>query len=72
MKICLYTIGCPRCLILEKKLEEAKIPYDIITDEKTIAQENITIVPVLKIDNKLYDFAESIKWIKEQKEKNGN
>jgi hypothetical protein len=38
MKIVLYTIGCPQCNVLEKKLNNAGVQYEIINDEKFSAQ----------------------------------
>lgn len=33
MKIVLYTIDCPACLVLEKKLIQANLEFDVVRDE---------------------------------------
>ena len=64
-KIILYTTGCPRCSVLEAKLAAAALQYESISDEETMASLGITMLPVLSINNKLYDFGQAVKWIKE-------
>ena len=35
----LYTIGCPNCKVLERRLEAKKIPYDTVTDLEIMKQK---------------------------------
>lgn len=62
-KIILYTIGCPKCKILEKKLKEKKIKYEEFSNEEEMLKLNITHVPMLKVDKELLDFGQAVKWI---------
>lgn len=61
----IYTNNCPKCQILEKKLEEQKIEYEKITDIDLMLSMGITEVPVLELeDKKKLSFGEAIKWLK--------
>lgn len=59
----LYTIDCPMCLVLEKKLKEANIEYETIKDKDIMIKKGITICPVLEVENELLDFEQAIEWI---------
>lgn len=67
--ITLYTTGCPKCKILEKKLEAAGVKYDVVTDEATILnvcdEIGAEFVPILEVNGQYYDFAAAIKWVGE-------
>jgi len=63
MNIILYTIDCPRCKVLEKKLQQKEINYSICNDIKIMTEKNIQELPVLSIDGKLYQYKEAINWI---------
>ena len=60
----LYTIHCPKCIVLETKLKNKNIDYEEIVDENIIQAVGITDIPVLELDdgNRL-SFAEANKYI---------
>lgn len=60
MKIILYTIDCPKCKILEKKLNMNNIQYDICKDTKLMKEKNIQKLPMLSIDERLYPYKEAV------------
>lgn len=64
-KYVLYTTHCPRCKVIEKKLQEKNISYSIEDNEETILAAGIDTVPVLKTDNKVYNFMEIIGFLKQ-------
>lgn len=65
--ITLYTIDCPKCLILEKKLKQKDIQYNAIKDKQAMIAKGITMCPMLDIgDGKLMNFPEAVKWVNEQ------
>ena len=64
--ITLYSTHCPRCRILEEKLDDKGIDYTIVTDIEEMTKLNIMSVPVLKIDDRLLSFKEANDWINEQ------
>jgi hypothetical protein len=45
MTLTLYSIGCPACNTLEKKLTKANLEFTIISDEKIIAEKIILFCP---------------------------
>lgn len=66
----LYTTGCPKCKVLKKKLEDAKIEYIIEESIESIMEVcntlGVTTVPILEVEeNKYLDFTEAIKWVGE-------
>lgn len=61
----IYTNNCPKCQILEKKLEEQKIEYEKITNIELMLSLGINDVPVLELENKeKLSFSEAVKWLK--------
>lgn len=59
----LLTTHCPRCSVLQKKLDAAGIEYEEITDIETIQSYGVDAVPVLVIDNEILDFTAAVKWV---------
>ena len=64
--IVVYSTGCPKCGVLERKLNEKSISYEMCTDVDKMLGLGITSVPVLDVDGKMMDFQEAVKWINEQ------
>lgn len=68
--ITLYSTGCPKCNVLEKKLTATGIEYEIVTDEKVITDVCDTVgtdfLPILEVNGEYYDFAAAIKWVGER------
>ena len=64
--ITLFSTGCPKCKVLKKKLDEKHIQYNIENDINKMLALNITQVPMLMIDDKLYNFTESVSWSNQQ------
>lgn len=67
----LYSTGCPKCQVLEKKLDAIKADYEIITDIdliKSVCEKTYNVsLPLLQIDEAwgevTYNFSNAIKWI---------
>lgn len=64
-KVILYSTGCPKCEVLKKKLANKKIEYTECNDVDKMQSLGIEQVPVLSVDGKLMDFAESVNYINE-------
>lgn len=60
-----YTVGCPRCAVLEKKLKEANIDYEIFSDVDKMLEMGMDDMPVLEVDGKRMSFSEGVRWAKE-------
>lgn len=66
MNITLYSTGCPKCIVLKKKLTEKNIEYTENNDIETMTSLGIDQVPVLSVDGELLQFADANKWINER------
>lgn len=67
MHVVLYTTHCPRCKILEKKLQQKGILYAENDNVDEMIAMGFKTAPLLGVDGaKPMDFGEAIKWIKEQ------
>ncbi len=66
--ITLYSTGCPKCRILQKKLDAACVPYTVIADVDEMLQMGIESVPVLKVGDDLLSFEKAVLYADRQKE----
>lgn len=64
--VTLYGTGCPKCKILETKLNKKNIKYQEFTDVDKMLDMGIKYVPYLKVDGKLMDFTEANDWVNKQ------
>lgn len=64
--ITLYSNGCPMCNLLKLKLKEARIEFDICSDVDVMTNMGMTKVPMLKVNDKLFDLDEALEWLKKQ------
>ena len=64
--ITLFTIDCPKCKILEKKLSQANIEYEVCKDREAIASKGFDLMPVLDVDGQIMGFGEAVKWVNER------
>lgn len=67
MNITLYTTHCPKCKVIEKKLESKKIQYTEETNIEKIEELGFVSVPVLQVDDEFLEFADANKWINNYK-----
>lgn len=65
MKIILYTTNCPKCRILEAKLNNKKMEYKIETNIDEMLAKGLMSAPGLEVDGQLMDFVAANKWINE-------
>lgn len=63
----LYSTGCPKCRVLEKKLAEKGIEYNLISDKDIMKEKGLNFLPVLEIDDRLLEFKEAVNWVNEEK-----
>ena len=64
--ITLYTTDCPKCKILESKLEDKNITYEKCKDIKTMMAKGYMSAPMLEINDEIMNFIEAVEWVKEQ------
>lgn len=65
-KIILYTTNCPKCKVLEEKLDNNHIIYEKETDVKKMISLGMLSAPFLQVDDKIMDFVQSNNWINER------
>lgn len=65
-KFILYTTGCPKCRILEKKLTDKNVEYEVICDAEKIKQKGNS-VPMLEIiegdNSQVLSYYEAVKFV---------
>ena len=65
MEIILYHTDCPKCKILQQKLDQKQIKYKSITNIEEIINLGYSSVPILQVNKTTYTFSEAIKLLKE-------
>ena len=63
MNIILYTVDCPKCKVLEKKLNNANISFEVCKDTKLMAEKNISKLPMLEVNGEMLTFKEAVDMI---------
>lgn len=69
MNVIVYTnVGCPRCEVIKKKLEQKNIEYTEVTefDREELAKHGFSTLPVVEYDGMQMDFAFANSWINER------
>lgn len=61
--ITLYTTHCPKCTILQKKLEAKNIQFDVVQDVQIMKEKKIMSVPVLQVDGQVFDYYNAVKFV---------
>lgn len=61
----LYTIGCPKCNVLYKKLQKKGIEVTLIEDHKVFKKLGIEDFPIMEVSNSGYlmNFTEANMWV---------
>ena len=67
-EVILYSTGCPKCRILETKLQNKGVYYTKNTSVDEMEKLGFTAVPVLSVDGKYFEFGDAVKWINDRKE----
>lgn len=67
--ITLYTTHCPKCRVIETKLNQKHIEYNIVEDKDVMIEKGFKFAPVLEVDGEYYDFIKANAWINKQEAK---
>lgn len=63
-KITVYTIHCPACNVLEKKLAAAGLAYEVVDDVTQMT--DIKIFPMMTVDGgDRMTYKQSVDWVRE-------
>lgn len=66
MKVILYSTGCPKCKVLEQKLNLADISYEVFNDTEKMIEMGMTTMPILEVDSIKMDFKKAIDFVNER------
>lgn len=59
----LYSTNCPKCKVLEAKMNEAGIQYEVCTNVDEMIARGMTSAPMLEVDGDLLNFSAANDWI---------
>ena len=63
MSVVLFSTHCPRCNVLEKKLQQKNIVYEEINDVEIMKEKGYLTVPILEVDGKSMNFKEAFNYV---------
>ncbi len=63
MKVTLYSTDCPKCKVLEKKLDESDVTYETEKDIDIMLEKGFVSAPMLEVDGVVMNFKEGIEWV---------
>ena len=69
--VILYSSNCPKCKVLETKLNQKNIVFEVKNSEEDFQKlfnEGFREMPVLEVDGKKYPFMDAIKVVNEYTE----
>lgn len=64
MNVILYSTNCPKCQVLEKKLNANNINYTIINDTDLMIKKGFMSAPMIEVDGDVMDFKSAVEWLK--------
>lgn len=63
-KMVLYTTGCPKCRILEKKLSDKGIGFEKCDDREAMSSLGMVSLPMLRLDDgRMLGYFEAVKYV---------
>ena len=66
MNVTLYTTHCPRCEVLENKLKQKDIGFNVSEEFDRVVERGYRTAPVLQVGDDFLDFGLAIKWVNSQ------
>lgn len=63
MRVTLYSTGCPQCKVLEQKLRDAGIDFEVSDEIDKIVEMGFMTAPVLEVDEKYMNFSAARQWV---------
>jgi glutaredoxin-related protein len=66
IKVTFYSNNCPRCNILQQKLDEKGVIYEKVSDINIMRQKGFMSAPMFEVDGNIMNYLEAINWVKEQ------
>jgi len=59
-----HSDGCPKCMILERVLQEKGVEYESVTDIDVMLEKGFMSVPVLGVDDNNLAFPQALEYVK--------
>jgi len=68
MNVKLYSTHCPRCNVLEKKLQQKGVKFELVLefDSDDMQKKGFDSAPILQVDDEYMDFVKANNWVNEQ------
>lgn len=63
MSVTLFTTHCPKCKVIEKKLAQKNIEYEMVEDINIMKEKGFKSLPMLEVDGQVFNFVEANKWV---------
>lgn len=63
--VTIYSTGCPKCKILETKLNQKNVNYNVVDDTDVMVDKGFQSLPMLEVDGELMDFGDAVRWVNE-------
>lgn len=63
MKITFYSTGCVKCKILEQKLKEKNVDYEVCNDVDVMTKKGMLSAPALEVDGNMMMYAAAVNWV---------
>lgn len=67
MEVTFYSTHCPKCTVLQKKMDEKGVQYTEINDVKVMRKKGFMEAPKLEVDGELMDFMSALDWVSDYK-----
>ena len=62
----LYSTNCPKCRVLESKMQKKNIEFTTCTDMNEMIALGIKGAPALELeDGKILNFSDAVRWVNE-------
>lgn len=63
MSVTLFTTHCPKCKVIEKKLAQKNIEYEMVEDINVMKEKGFKSLPMLEVNGQVFNFVEANKWV---------
>ena len=67
-KITLYSTHCPKCRVVEKKLQQKNLEFEVVDAKDPVVMDMLMgkgfrQMPILQVGENMIGFGEAVKWI---------
>ena len=70
MTITLYSTGCPKCQVLEKRLKKNNLDFIISNDVDILIEKGFQSAPVMAVGKLFYDYTSAMNLLKKYENMN--